>query len=251
MQKYGKIFDIEEQPDSPQWDISWEGTIITRTYECANLQTLLANKPELGSTYSDLPENMTVSNVVISPTAGKARMVVKVRTNTSGASVQVTNPTYERDWLSQSFPIEKHPAFNTGGIYALSETDWYQIDAWKSLSSDGKLNSEDKKIKAIASLSDNAKQLATRLSRNITSYDTQIPVIRETSNYTGGAPGTSGTGFIESPPPQSLAPAQSANGFTYHYVRMVDRAVQTARGWARYREWYGYPLIDSTLINNT
>jgi hypothetical protein len=163
--------------------------------------------------------------------------------------------SYEVEWVVFQRSLFEHPAFSingTGTTYKLDSQDIADIEAWQNepnptLKSAYKYNelavtgSGDE-----AELSAAAKMFCRGLELGIENYEDYAPVIRKTTTYVSGLPGTSDAGS------EGGEPSFDGKPDGYEWRKSADRAIRAGgqTKWERVEEWCGAikVLIDKDTI---
>lgn len=242
---------IVESPESPEWDLTGSVNTCVRTFE-GPYETLLKNPPTFGAVMSGLPAGYTVDRIKIKRhRSTKATMVVTLTKDTSGTGTGADegDSQYEKDWAEIQQPIESHPIY-ASGTYALSEGGRVDVEHWRdeadaSLRKLYKYKDEDG---SIIELSTEAKHLAKKILKGITSYPVYIPVLRKTT-VTRADASASTAGKRESPPSGFGVVPKQADGSDWVWVKTADRSVRSGKHgkWQRMEEWSGFDSVDADL----
>ncbi len=244
--------EIQEVPDSPDWDFSGKESTCVRVFE-GPYATLLAKRAETGQLVAGMPNGYQVDRVRVKrQRSGKGIMTVTLSAKDASGSVdnEVVLPQYEVDWSEVQKPAEQHPRY-ASGAKALSDTDRADIAAWDD-EKDASLR-KDWKYKDAAgtdkTLSANAQDLAKKKLRGETSYTVWIPVCKRTYAMRQNAAST-GAGFIQNPP-SGFGALPTNHGAAYKWFKTADRSVRsgTHGKWQRVEEWTGFDRVDTDFYS--
>jgi hypothetical protein len=199
-----------------------------------------------------------VDTATSEPAAKSGHVVLRVIVSNKddGSAIgTVSDVAYELDWAEVQRPLLEHPAFQTGGASALTDSDRVEIQLWK----EEKDSAERKLFKfyavdkngqptgSLVTLSTAAQKYAKYALIGVETYADTVPVARKQSTYTGGPPNAASAGTKQSPP----------SGFPnlptgLEWVKTADRSIRAAgqRRWQRSEEWMGVAkvLIDRTTL---
>lgn len=159
---------------------------------------------------------------------------------------------YEVEWVMYQRSLYEHPVFTGTGSYVLTAVDYAAIESWKQESvTEAKETFFYQRIdmdgtETYTELSNNAKKFAGAVMIGIESYEDFAPVIRKTTTYFSGLPGTSTAGLKGGDPNFAGKP----DG--YEWRKSADRAVRVGgqTRWDRVEEWTGAVkvLVDKSEI---
>lgn len=210
------------------------------------LTTLAAAEPAANDVWGDYDGRVSATQLVPLEGTDQAELTVttEFRYNGSGGTAGTSSEvSYEVEWVMFQRPMLEHPEFRIGGLgtYELDAFDVADIEAWQ--------NETDPTLKAAfeyneravtgsgstATLSTNAQKYANGVLLGQDTYEDYAPVIRKTTTYVGGLPGTSDAGEKETGPTFSGKPTG------YEWRKTADRAVRSAgqTRWDRIEEWTG------------
>lgn len=245
--KYGDL-GVLEQPSSPAWDGSVDGITVTRSFEGLDWNTIFAARPDIGSTYSDLPIDLTVKHWHAEPSeggGGKLTVELTQATNDSAyASILYDVPEYQVDNPALEKDLKLHRMYQVGGTFALTAADRNAIHDWEAETD------KTKKGTKYSALSTNAKNLADKLLVGTTHYAHYYPVVTQTRKYKGGAPKAQGLGKIDNPPTAANAPTTTGNGKPLTYIKTSDTIRRQQKIWERTEQWSGFDTVDTDIANN-
>lgn len=146
--------------------------------------------------------------------------------------------TYEVEWSMFQRSMFEHPQFTAGGINALTTEDIAQIQAWQNEPDPLERAAYQYKTETAGSstqLSENAQKFADAIFLGQENFEDYVPIVRVTTRFYDGLPGTSEAGLKDDPPPFSGRPVG------YEWRKTADRAVRanTETTWERVEEWIG------------
>lgn len=253
--------ELIEIGTSPAWDISGDGTTVTRTFQ-ARYQVCLDKRPGRGQTMSGFG-NLIVDRVRIQKNPGdKGEMTVTmISPEGPEGSFDQFEPQHEIEWVQLEKDLRQHPRY-VDGSNALSDEDLNNLDAWENekdwiLRREFKFRSRktedtdvgeedpvDEQKTEIVELSDNAKDLARKLLRGQETYWVYAPVLRRTRE-SSQTPATSTSGKIVSP---SGFPSVPQN---YEWLQTADRGTRSGRQrrWERTEELTGADKWDPDIYS--
>jgi hypothetical protein len=182
-------------------------------------------------------DGLTVRSATLDPMpGGMARLTVEIDDIVAGGGGggSGNDPVYELDWTRVDKDLRSHPKFNTGGIYALTNSEKAEVD--KAIKGD-----------AAAPTTGNKLQLYQRLLKGVVAYPVGVPVARSTT-YTITRPTATGTWIRGTPPALCGAPANNPqSGAAYTYVKTADRIIKRSGGFERVQEWSGFEDADELI----
>lgn len=209
------------------------------------LSTIAAAEPDVGDAWGDYA-GVVVSSY-LSPLDGtdQTELLVVCEVSFDGTTGTGTagEVAYEVEWSMFQRSLYEHPVFRLGGAgtYVLTAVDYAAIEAWKQeVSAEAKETFFYQRIdkdgtETYVELSANAKKFAGAVLIGIESYEDFAPVIRKTTTYVGGLPGTSLAGLKGSDPTFDGKPTG------YEWRKSADRAIRAGgqTRWDRVEEWTG------------
>jgi hypothetical protein len=220
---------------------------IGSTYEYrGDTTTINTNKPGVGDTWADGRPVVAARVFEISGASAKSDLVVVTGAPVGGGTLGtpvVERTEYELEWRPVTKPLEVHPAFITGGTYALDETARKHIFGWKA-EVDPALRSQ-RKYKPLDSagtpgstvtISGNALVYIKLYEIGVEEFIDYMPVWRKRSIYKGdGQPTTGAIGV------KTTTPSGSGYPSGYEWVKSKDSALRmgSQARWRRDEEWEG------------
>ena len=171
----------------------------------------------------------------------------------SGGLIGVARETsYEIEWVPVNRSIYLHPAFETGGQYALTDTQRQNVKDWvdetdSAVKANNQYYRRDKSgiaTGSVQTLGASEIVLAALLRRGVESYDHYAPVVRKVTTYSGGIPIEGEAGYKDTPTGFPRLPRykdKDDNFVSYEWLKTTDRAVREAKQtrWTRTEEWTG------------
>lgn len=245
--------EIQEVPDSPDWDFAGKESTCVRVFE-GPYETLLAKRAEVGQLVSGMPDGYQVDRVKVKrQRSGKGIMTVTLTAKDASGSVdnEAVVPQHEVEWSEVQKAIEQHPRYASGGTNALTDGDRADIAAWDD-EKDAALRKEWKykdSAQVTQTLSANAQHLAKKKLIAETSYTVWIPVCRRTYSMRLNA-GSTGAGFMQTPP-SGFGTLPTKSGVAYKWFKTADRSVRsgTHGKWQRVEEWTGFDRVDTDFYS--
>jgi len=222
-------------------------TAFTTTVEYVGpLTTLQAARPVSNAVWGDYSGRVKTTDLEPIEGTDKAIMVVildfRYQANDGGgAPGTASEVTLEVEWVMFQRSLYEHPKFaiGQGGSFALTSADIAAIEKWENED-----NAEEKALykyknqegdDTYETLSANAKMFARGIELGQESWEDYSPVVRKTTTFLGGPPGTSAAGQKNNPPSFDGGPAG------YEWRKSADRGIKAGgqTRWERQEEWLG------------
>jgi hypothetical protein len=220
------------------------------------------DRPVAGQAWGDYPGAVTVSEY--EPLAGTdpeyGIVTIICELNYGGDSETIgteRETTYEIEWVNISRSLFEHPEFRNGGggTYELDDQSLAEIRAWqdepdteqKALYKFWQRDKYGNPTGTLIVLTDpSAKKFAQYLSIGVENYDDYAPVARKSTTFTGGPPGDSEAGSMETPTGFPNLPVG------WEWLKTADRALRAGgqTRWVRTEEWTGAKkvLVDNSAL---
>lgn len=241
-----------KKPGFPKYDNTEKSYRTTIEY-VGPQATLASAEPGVNDAWGDYIGIVTGSSLDPIEGTTQANLTISVEYNYDGAggtSGSLREVTYEVEWVVFQRPLLEHPVFRVGGggQYELSAEDIAAIESWKTsnVGTRGAYNYYDAETDTSIALSSNAQVFCKGFDIGLETYEDYAPVVRKTTSYAGGLPGTSTAGMKETPPNFNGRPSG------YEWRKSADRAIRASgqTRWDRVEEWMGAVkvLIDRASI---
>ena len=207
------------------------------------LATLASAEPAANSVWGDYDGYVTGSSLTPIEGTDKAELSITCEYSydgSSGGAGTLKEISYEVEWEVFQRSMYEHPEFaiGQGGTYELASYDISDIENWKN-EPDPALKSVYKYLVTSSSyeseLTASAQMFARGIELGQETFEDYYPVIRKTSSYVSGLPGTSSAGAKETPPTFAGQPSG------YEWRKSADRAIKAGgqTRWERVEEWVG------------
>ena len=243
---------LNETPDSPDWDFSGEAVTCTRIFE-GPYGTCLESRPQRGESMTGYTGLVVDNAKVKKAPGGKGRLTVTAFAKAPSSSVvDMPEEKFEVDWVEVQRPLITNPCFAADGSYPLTMDDKIAIEKWEDCpDADIKAdygyytNNDTREPDGGIQLSDNAKVYVDKRLKGVDSWVEYMPVCRKTS-LTVAKPSESAAGFINEPDGFGSA---LPSGF--EWLKTSDRSLRTGTHgkWERSEEWTGAIYVDHDLYD--
>jgi len=242
-----------KKPGFPKKAVSEKSYRTTIEYVGAE-STLVAAAPGINEAWGDYVGIVVSTDVSPIEGTSQAELTVVVEYNFDGSSAgsgTAREIVLEVEWVAFQRPMLEHPEFRKGGggTYELDELDIADIEEWRNAppSLKGVYKYYDTNTESENTLGTNAEKFCNAIELGLETYEDFAPVIRKTTTYAGGMPGTSDAGAKD-----ASSPSFTGKPTGYEWRKSADRSVRGSgqTRWDRIEEWIGAikVLVDKSDI---
>ena len=243
--------ELNEAPDSPQWDFSGDSITITRTFK-SHYDVCLSKRPSRGSEMQGYT-GFFVERSSVRKSPGNMGFLSVVASGTAeSATSTAVEEKFEVDWVELQRPLITNKCWLLGGPLALTLADRAALKKWED-GPDADIQAaykyftdNDKRTPAGGTaLTANAQAYAEKILDGVDSWVQYVPVCRKTS-LTVEKPSESAAGFKNTPDGFGSALPED-----FEWLKTADRSTRTGKHgkWEQTEEWTGAESIDTDLYD--